>query len=73
MPPSLNKDGPTSIVPIKCPDWLKTMLLASLEPGEKLSELTRRLWADEVDRRAMLRDPKPPKRKEIKRKPKSGE
>jgi hypothetical protein len=58
MPPSLNKDGPTSIVPIKCPAHLKSQLLASLEPGEKLSELTRRLWADEVDRRAMAQDPK---------------
>jgi hypothetical protein len=77
MPPSLNKEGPTSIVPIKCPADLKSQLLASLEPGETLSELTRKLWADEVTRRAMLRDPNPVKRKrktsETKRKPKAGE
>jgi hypothetical protein len=73
MPPSLNKEGPSSIVPIKCPASLKSLLTAWLEPGETISDLTRRLWAEEVTRRAMLRDPNPPKRKETKRKLKAGE
>jgi hypothetical protein len=61
MPPSLNKEGTSSIVPIRCPDALKSLLTAWLEPGETLSDLTRKLWAEEVTRRAMERDPNPPK------------
>jgi hypothetical protein len=67
MPPSLNKEGPASIVPIRCPDALKSLLTAWLEPGETLSDLTRKLWAEEVARRAMLREPNQtkPKRKRV--------
>jgi hypothetical protein len=63
MPPSLNKKGPSSIVPIKCPASLKSLLTTWLEPGETISDLTRRLWAEEVARRAAMRDPDPAKRK----------
>jgi hypothetical protein len=56
MPPSLEK-GPTAIVPIRTPKLLKSLLESWLEPGEDISKLTRKLWAEEVTRRAALRDP----------------
>jgi hypothetical protein len=72
MTPPLNKEGSASIVPIRCPDALKSLLTAWLEPGETLSDLTRKLWTEEVTRRAMLRDPNPPSKPNRKAKPDRG-
>lgn len=51
MPPSLNKQGPARIVPIKCPDDLRAKLEAVLDTGETVSSVTRELWAAEIQRR----------------------
>lgn len=50
MPKSLDT-GVSKTIPIKCPDAEKAALLAALDKGETLSELTRELWRKEVKRR----------------------
>jgi hypothetical protein len=50
MPKSLDR-GPSAIVPVKAPESLRERLRAVLAKGETLSELTRRLWEKECERR----------------------
>ena len=50
MPKSLDR-GPSKSVQIKCPESDKLAIVAVLREGETLSELTRRLWRDEVKKR----------------------
>lgn len=50
MPKSLDR-GPSKSVQIKCPEADKAAIVAVLRDGETLSELTRRLWSQEVLRR----------------------
>jgi len=47
MPKSLDR-GPSKSVQIKCPEAEKAAIVDVLSEGETLSELTRRLWRNEV-------------------------
>jgi hypothetical protein len=58
---SLDK-GPSAIVPIKAPKALRELLKAWLDEGETISDLTRKLWVQEITRRAAIRDTNPTKK-----------
>jgi hypothetical protein len=50
MPRSLDQ-GPSAIVPVKAPNALRERLRAVLAQGETLSDLTRKLWERECEKR----------------------
>ena len=52
MPKSLDV-GPSKSVQIKCPEAEKAAIVDVLSEGETLSELTRRLWRAEAERRSL--------------------
>jgi hypothetical protein len=56
MPKSLST-GPSKSVQIKCPEAEKAAIVDVLSEGETLSELTRRLWRAESERRCELTHP----------------
>jgi hypothetical protein len=58
MPKSLDK-GPSKSVQVKCPYDEKKAIVDVLREGETLSELTRRLWRNEVLLRAAKMAVKP--------------
>jgi hypothetical protein len=57
MPPSLDPKDDLARVQIKAPAGLVKLLRAVLEPGEKLSDVTRQLWVAEITRRAVESPP----------------